>query len=130
MLVCLQSSWMMWSVPPQVDRRWKDNPSYHYRADAIEHSVGSPTPTGRHDGGVPSGGLYLLARPRADARDHHPALPATDAARPCGVQPRAASVGCAMQRLGLLASPHETPPPPLWAPVDPPLHFRTVPPIR
>src|SRR5262245_23179841 len=130
MLVFLHSSCMQWSVPPQVYRRWKDDPLSHDRADAIENRLGSSTPTGRNYGGVPRGGLYLLARPRADARDHDPALPAPDAAREHRLQPFAASVGFAIQRLGLLSSPLETPPRPLRAPVDSPLHVRTIPYIR
>jgi hypothetical protein len=61
MLVFLPS--LLYEVvgPPHVDRRWKDDPSYHDRTDALENRVGSPTPTGRDDGGVPRGWLHLLA---------------------------------------------------------------------
>src|SRR5687768_12360375 len=103
MLVFLHSSCMNWSVPPHVYRRWKDDTLYHSRADAIENRVGSPPPTGGNYGCVPGGWLYLLARPRADAYDHHPALPAPDPARQYRVQPFAASVGFALQRLRLLS---------------------------
>src|SRR5215475_776494 len=104
---------MKWPVTPHTYRRWKDGTPYHCRADALENRLGDPTPTGRDSGGVPRGRLYLLARPRADARDHHSVVPLTDSARQHRVQSCAASLGLTVQRVGLLSSSRQTPPPPL-----------------
>jgi hypothetical protein len=65
MVVILSISCMQWPVTPHTYRRSKDGTPYHGRADTRENRVGDPTPTGRDSGGVPGGGLYLLARPRA-----------------------------------------------------------------
>ena len=110
MVVCPRLAWMTWAVTPPADRRGTAGTLDHGRADASAHRWGGPTPTGGDEGGVPSGGLDLLARPRAAAPAHPPALPVTEAARPHRGPPGAAAVGLTVQRVGLRPSPRATPP--------------------
>src|SRR5512132_1031063 len=76
------------------------------------------------------GRLYLLARPCPHACHHHPALAVTDAAWPHRVHPSAPPLRPTLQCLGILSSPHETPPRPLWPPMNTPRRLRAAPRVR
>jgi hypothetical protein len=54
----------------------------------------------------------------------------TDAAGPPRVHPSAPPLRPTRQCIGILASPHETPPRPLWPPVHTPLRLRAAPRVR
>src|SRR6267378_1055826 len=94
---------------PTTLRRVHHGAQCHHRPPAFQNGLGYPAATRRDPRRLSKGGLHLMARPSAESSHHCAVVSVADPPWEYRLSASAAFIWPALQRLGLLPSPVQTP---------------------
>src|SRR5215475_16169639 len=99
---------MVASIPTTL-RRVHYGAQCHHRPPASQNGLGGPAAARRDPHRLSRGGLHLVARPPAESGHHGAVVSVTDPPWEYRLSASAAFIWAALQRLGLLPGPVQTP---------------------
>src|SRR4029453_960771 len=99
---------MVESIPTTL-RRVHYGAQCHHRPPAFQNGLGCPAATRRDPRRLSRGGLHLVARPPVESGHHCAVVSVADPPWQYRLSASASSIWPALQRLGLLSSPVQTP---------------------